>query len=235
MNEIKLANGTYRTANFRFRAMSKLAGDEHRDQWLNQALQFGYDKSAKCPLWLEFIDRCMSKKSSQLLQRWMGLIFSGDTSFHRCLILAGCPLARRSIAVFMEEFYRALGVKDIVCFGFAQCLYGIRRSGNIPRVMLMDGWAESQSAQGRMLSVIGEGMHSINVRGRVHRQSLPMFFTFFVDELPANSYRMRPLEIELRSIDELWADCWQDQFSGVFNWAMQGLSQLRLKQWEVNS
>lgn len=64
----------------------------HTPDWVSSySLPYDYDPTAKCPLWMKFLNSVFAEGNDRelLLQQFMGLTLTSDTSFQKVLVLVG--------------------------------------------------------------------------------------------------------------------------------------------------
>jgi putative DNA primase/helicase len=68
-------------------------------------LPYDYDAKAGCPMWLAFLDRVLEKDAERiaLLQEFMGLLITPDSSFHKFLVMEGEGANGKSVALEIVE------------------------------------------------------------------------------------------------------------------------------------
>lgn len=219
----------------------------HTPTYFNfNALPFDYDPNAESPTrWLEFLSELWpdDPDSIALLQEWFGYVLSGQTSFHKMMMLIG---PRRSGKTTIAHVLRTLvgeenetecRSSDIVDpFGLANLIgrtLGIfdddRITGNGKKFVDM------------MKNIIGEGKVSIR---RKHKDDwngrLNTRFMYIANELSAfpdssGAIVQRMLVLETYNNFEDKPDrtlraTLEAEMTGIFNWALDGLDRLNAQQ-----
>jgi len=68
-------------------------------------LPYDYDSNAKCPLWLDFLNRVLEgdKERIELLQQWFGYLLTPDTSLQAFMVLEGEGANGKSVVLEVVE------------------------------------------------------------------------------------------------------------------------------------
>ncbi len=221
---IALKNGLYSTHNFRFKDLAP--GDTLAD-----AAKFAYVPRATTPYWDDFCASYLSPKGATIIQRWLGAAIDGSTRFNRPLFVYGERLSIRSLMSMFDELFFSLGVDEVESRSLGALLSrGVQKTAakgkgqRRDRLAIVRGFP-SRRGLDRLVDVLASEPRTL---------LCPMFYAFFDDDKPRDEevWRLRPLKVRVQPTDEVWGEL-RDELSGIFNWAMKGLADLRMHGWEV--
>ena len=209
---------------------------------------FWYDENT-CPpeRFLAFLKEIWpdDDASVQLLQEWMGLIITMDSSFQKILLLIGARRGGKStIASLFAELIAPLNVvaTDFVSLGSD---FGMEALINATVVIMPDaratGGRESNRAVARLNACSGEDLQHVNRKGKIAWSGvLRARFVIVTNEAPrvtdhsqALGARFMPLVFE-RSFagreDATLRDRLRQELPQIFHWALGGYKRLKAAQ-----
>jgi putative DNA primase/helicase len=218
----------------------------HTPLWFSpHVLPYGYDPSATCPAWFQFLDDTLDgdEERVNLLAEWFGYCLTPDTRHQSIMFLEG---PRRSgKGTTLRVLRRLVGEHNVVA----------------PRLSTLGEMFGLQSLIGKSVALcpdahLGSGDRAMNIMEvlksisgedalEVHRKHLPSLsnvrlgvrFTLAVNELPkfgdsANTLMSRLLILPYRNDysgreDRDLESRLAGELGGIFNWALYGLQRLR--------
>lgn len=209
------------------------------------SVPYPFDPTAKCPLWLRFLDEIFDGDSARmaLLQEWFGYNMVADTSQEKLMLFVGRPASGKSTtlevlqAVLGHDQYAKSSFKHL-CSDFGlQPLMGklatIMPDAHVPRQV------DATQALETIKSIVGRDGVTINRKylPQLPNCVLPCRFTIAVNELPELPDHARSLERRLNLLhfpvtfegreDRTLKDRLPQEAAGVAIWALQGLRRLR--------
>lgn len=232
---INLQNGTYEIND------KKQQLREHRQEdFIKHCLPFSYDPEADCPLFMQFLNRVLPDKSSQLvLAEFMGFIFAKNLKLEKALVLYGSGANGKS--VFFDVMMSLLG-KHNTCNYSIQSLTdksGYQRaemanklvnysSENNPNIeaTLFKALASGEPVEARV--IYGRPFIIENYARLIFNANL---LPFNPEQTPAYFRRFLILPFSQTIPPEeqdpnLSRKIIKDELPGVFNWVLRGLDRL---------
>jgi putative DNA primase/helicase len=225
--------------------IARLKLKPHRPDFFNvNSLPFDYDPDAPSPeRWLQFIREVWpdDKECRRTLAEIMGLLLTGDTSFHKIFMLVGPPRSGKgTIGRIMDALYGNTNVVNPTLANIGS-QFGLATLIDKSVAIISDarvGRADSNVLAERLLSISGEDKQSIDVKYEKHwAGKLNTRFVVMTNELPrindasgALASRFIVLTMQktflgredLRLMDKLLRE-----LPGILNWALAGLDRLQ--------
>ena len=236
---INLKNGT-----FELSGKEKFLRDFSQNDFLTYQLNFDYDKEAKCPLFQDYLDKVLPNKDVQkLLAEYTGNIFlkNGNSllKIENVMLLYGSGANGKS--VFYEIINALLGKENITSYSLQSLTNetGYQRA-KIEDVLLNYAPEISTKMNTTIFKqlISGEDVEARLPYGEPFILSQYAKFLFNCNELPKDveqndGYFRRfiivPFRVTIPKEEQdrnLHTKIIQNELSGIFNWALEGLERL---------
>jgi putative DNA primase/helicase len=230
---INLRNGTFETG-----PQGIKLREFNRKDALTYQLSFPYDKEAKCPLFIEYLNRVLPDESLRhILAEYIGYVFAKSLKLEKCLLLYGSGANGKS--VFFEIMNALLGDKNISNFTLGNLAeennrafldnmllnYGSEIKGSV------DADLFKQLVSGEPVQCRFKYKDSFTIRNYAR-------LCFNCNELPrevehTDAYFRRfliiPFEVTIPEEEQnpdLAKEIISRELSGIFNWVLDGLQRV---------
>lgn len=232
---INLLNGT-------FEITDGIQGlrEEKREDFMKYQLPFEYDPNAKCPLFLEYLNRVLPDEDCQkVLAEYIGYLFTNGLKLEKALILYGGGANGKS--VFFEVINAILGEENICSYS----LQSLTKDDSYQRAELSNKLVNYASeingkleASNFKLLVSGEPIQARQIYGRPFTMRNYGKLIFNCNELPreteqTNAFFRRftiiPFTVTIPESEqdpELAKKIISNELGGVFNWILEGLKRI---------
>ena len=203
-------------------------------------LPYRLDLNAKCPRWQRYLDEVQPNADVQdFLQEWCGYCLTDDTSLHKFVILEGD--SRHGKSVFCKVLRALLGRENVSAVpleAFAEKFALSHTIGKLANIVEEIGPIDKM-AEGHLKAFVGASEMTLD---RKHKEAVTVEPTarlvFATNNRPRVTDRSKgvwerlvlvpfPIEIPLGKRDPHLAEKLYEELSGIFNWAVFGLDQLR--------
>lgn len=233
-NQISFTNGVLNT-------LTRELTPHTPELFITSAPTVAYDPQARCERWRAFLAETLPDiESRQLLQRWCGYCLTSDTSRQRCIMLVGVTSAGKGvIARILAKMVGNTawpGLHDLGNDHGRGILVG--RSLAVIDEATLDFKSSRNVICGTLLSIVGEMPVSCNIKygGYLPEVVLPCRVMItcnrlinFSDDAEAMARRLMFVHFSKSFVNQqditLYARL-EEELAGIFNWALQGLTEL---------
>lgn len=242
---INLQNGTFEIIEV---GVQKIR--EHRaDDFLTYLLPFAYEPEAKCPLFMQYLNKVMPDEDCQkILAEFIGYVFTRNLKLEKALILYGSGANGKS--VFFEIVSALLGEHNISSYS----LQSLTKMDSYQRAelqnKLLNYAPEISNKQEAAISkqlISGEAVEARQIYGKPFIMKNYAKLMFNCNELPkdvehTNAFFRRfiiiPFKVTIPDHEqdtELPKKIIESELSGVFNWVLAGLQRILQQRKFTNS
>jgi putative DNA primase/helicase len=236
---INLSNGTFVCSNNKY----EFKGFDSEDL-LTYQLPFEFDKNAKAPMFLNFLNEVMPEKEAQMVMcEYIGYIFAKNLKLEKCLVLVGtgangksvfgdiiCALlGKKNYAAYSlgnlcdkNGYYRAEIGSILLCYSSEM---GSKNSDSeIIKQLFSNEPISARSPFGKPITITNycRFMFNTNLLPKDMEQTPGFFrrfiFLIFDKTIPEN-----------KRIPDLAGKIIENELSGVFNWVLEGLDRLLIQ------
>ena len=219
---------------------------DHTPRWFNLwCLDFPFDENAKCEAWEAFLDDVFNgdRERIALLQEFVGLCLTPDTSFQKILMMVGPKRSGKGTILRIITDLFGPDACTAPTLGSLGDSFGLSQLYGKTVCMFPDASLGRRVDSVRILeilkSVSGEDRVSINRKNLPYLPSvrLQVRFIITVNELPRFSDAAGALEARLLLLpfkksfagkeDRHLEGKLKKELSGILNWALRGLYRLR--------
>ena len=222
-------------------------GDHTPDLFTSIAVTYDFNQAAQCPKWLKYLERVQPDPVvREVIQMMFGLALVPDTRYEVAFLFYGDGGTGKTVCLHVMT--QLVGVENVCCiplsrFGNRFGLHDLSTSllniiGDLPTA---GEYSSSGAVEGMFKDIISGGMIPVEkkfqdsfmakaiARNVFASNSLPMF----ADRTSAIWERLRiiPFNEKIRGTGEdnknLKNELVQEELSGIFNWAVEGLAKLR--------
>ena len=218
----------------------------HTPNWFSpNCLPHEFDTSSTCPKWLEFLDQVFEGDEERItaLQQWFGYNLVNDNRQHKMVMLIGPP--RSGKGTTMAVMSAMLGRHNVANTSLASLggRFGLEPLVGKMAALIDEGhlgkFSDSSLVLERLKAISGGSEQTVDRKGVAALSSvaLKVRFTLAVNELPRLSdssaaMRSRLLVIPFLNTyegkeDFALVDRLLQEVSGITNWALEGLRQLK--------
>lgn len=219
----------------------------HTSEWINlSALPYTFDKEARCPLWLSFLEETLEGDQQRiaLLQEFFGYCLTPDNSLQKMLVLRG--VSRSGKGTIVKVLEAVLGRENVTGFSLTALAERFGTGSLVGKLVAVVGEVNLQKNQNKyqifetLNKITGNDPVDIEFKHQVLKMStrLPVRFVISCNEMPAFSddsgaFAERLLIVDFEKAcpkdkrDPDLADRLCAEASGVANWALEGLTRLR--------
>ena len=218
----------------------------HSPQWFSgNCLPHPFDPEAKCPQWLEFLEQVFDEDQERInaLQQWFGYNLVADNRQHKMLLMIGPP--RSGKGTTMAVMSAMLGNHNVASTSLASLggRFGLEPLVGKMAALIDEGhlgrFSDTSAVLERLKAISGGSEQTIDRKGlaAVPSVSLKVRFTIAVNELPRLSDASAALRSRLLVLpffnsyegkeDFGLVDRLLSEVSGITNWAMAGLRELK--------
>jgi len=214
-----------------------------------ESCPFDYNPRAGCPIWMQCLKDWFGgdEDDVNLLREWMGYLLTSDTRAEKFMILAGSPRTGKSTVMYVVQCI--LGGQRRVASASLDTLserFGLQGLVGKTVVQLQEvrgGWRKDYSrAFQRLISIVGRDAQNVEIRYMepLTNEILPIRFMMalnpplpkFPDNTGALAERILVLDFDhgipiVNNPDVNLKDRITAETAGIFNWALEGLKQLR--------
>jgi putative DNA primase/helicase len=206
------------------------------------SLPFPYNRNARCPQWVAYLNSILDEDTVALLQEWAGYVISGRTDLQKMMFLVGPT--RSGKGTYADIVTRLLGKTNVVgptMGGFIE-RFGLQSFLGMPLAIFDDVRIPARSdtittAVERLLSIIGMGRLDVDRKNRAPWSGvLPTRIMMMSNEVtefpdPSGALPYRTLvavysESFAGREDPQLADKLAVDMPGILNWALDGLDRL---------
>ncbi len=246
-NAIVNVNGLTKKLSGATVADSDLVRDHSVDFFSTFALEYDYDPSAKCPLWEEYLNGVQPDPAMRdILQMLMGLCLVPDCSYEVFFVLYGEGGCGKN--VFLSTLEGVVGRANICALPLSK--FGEKHSAHLLTENLVnivgdlptsDGKTSLNAIEGILKDAVSGGLIACERKNQEPYQAHAIARNIFAtNSLPTfadrsdgvwDRIRIVPFDVKFRDTDRqnpyLKEQIAESELSGVFNWAVEGLSKLR--------
>jgi P4 family phage/plasmid primase-like protien len=209
------------------------------------SIEYPFDAAATCPTWLRFVDRVFRGDSERInmLQEWMGLCLTADTSYQRFLIMHGEGSNGKSVVCgALTALLGDINVSNLSLDQLAGEFGLIQMQGKL--VNIVAEIAEMERVHEGHLKQLSSGDRiTCNRKNKSHLSMLPTCrLMFATNTLPKFSDKSEGIwrrilflsftetiqsHEKIHNMDK--AAWWRakGELPGMLNWALEGLKRLR--------
>lgn len=215
--------------------------------WFSESvLPCGFDRSAKCPMWMKFLDTALRGDTDLilLLQQWFGYCMTGDTGLQKMLWMYGRAGAGKSTVAKVLQL--VVGAKNTVNFTLHDLTKNFTLSAFLGKTLAISGDAvlgrdsDSSKVLEELKSISGEDDRGVDRKNRemLTNVRLKTRFVILLNSLPilpdsAMALKRRIIfvpfmhAVDASDRDDRLFDKLASEVAGIALWSMQGLSSLR--------
>jgi P4 family phage/plasmid primase-like protien len=211
--------------------------------WVLNSLNFNYSPKAECPEWMKFLDSVFEGDAEriELLQQWFGYNLIYDYRYQKMLIVCGESRSGKGTITHILRLivgaanYVGTSLKGFTTdFGLQQMLHA--KAIVVPDAIQVEK-AKINAVRESLLNITSGDVISIN---RKHKDyvvgKIPGRITLVANQVPRfadeydalfNRYMVLPMRVsfagreDVRLVNKL-----ESEIAGIFNWAVQGLTNL---------
>ena len=204
-------------------------------------LPFSFNDKAACPRWEQFLDKVLPSKDLQrMLQQMMGLFLVPDTSYQRFWVLLGpAGTGKSTVAHILGKLLGDDNVSSVSLDQMRESFTLITLLGKLANISGEIETQEIRAGERIIKGITGEDQMALNEKYKpIIHATLTARLLFTCNQLPlfkdyGGSIGRRLIIVPMDTVipeakrdKGLWGEL-EKELPGVFNWALEGLRDLR--------